>query len=346
MIKSHRTLIFSLIVLSLITLSTIAYAITVEISAEVVGCNDGIIGVGEQCDSTNLGGATCALRGFSYGVLSCTSVCTFNTSGCSTSNQNSGIGSQGGGSSYFESRPSSTNVVFSGKAYPKSVITLLKDAQVVSTTIAGSDATFQTTISGLSSGNYLFSIYAEDKDGVRSSLLTFPVSITSGVTTKIGGIYIAPSFSIDKAEVKKGDNISMFGQTTPSSEVLVSIHSEEEHFIRKKADLDGVYLINFDTSELEIGSHTAKSKVFYLDEISSYSKAIAFIVGNKNILNNKLVKTSYIGDVNKDGKVNLVDLSITSYWYKKPNPPSKVDVNGDGIVNLVDLSVLMFHWTG
>jgi len=104
-------------------------------------------------------------------------------------------GGGGGGGSYTPQ----TQVIFSGRAYPKSNITLLKDAQVAATTVAGADANFQITLSGLSSGNYIFSIYSEDNKGNRSSLLTFPVGVTSGATTNIGGIFIAPTIAVDKA---------------------------------------------------------------------------------------------------------------------------------------------------
>jgi hypothetical protein len=52
-----------------------------------------------------------------------------------------------------------------------------------------------------------------------------------------------------------------------------------------------------------------------------------------------------VGDVNCDGKVNLVDLSILLYWYKNPIPPASVDLNKDGVVNIVDFSILVYRWT-
>ncbi|HQL56825.1 MAG TPA: hypothetical protein PLN07_04390 [Myxococcota bacterium] len=45
-------------------------------------CGDGILDVGEQCDGTNLNGHTCVTRGFGGGELGCSSLCRFDTSGC------------------------------------------------------------------------------------------------------------------------------------------------------------------------------------------------------------------------------------------------------------------------
>ncbi len=321
-----------------------AFAITVEITATVPGCGDGIIAGGEQCDGANLGGASCSSLGFSSGTLSCTSACTFNTSQCVSSGGGGGGGGGGGNYSGQTTIPS-TNVVFTGRAYPRSIITLLKDAQVVATSVADADADFQITISNISGGNYIFSIYSEDSKGTRSSLLAFPVSVTSGVTTKVGSIFIAPTIATDKSEVRRGDNIAIFGQSAPSSEITISVSSEEEFFIKKIADTSGGYLVNFDTSVLEAGQHQTKSKASLGGEITAFGKVAGFIVGTKNI-NDELPKNVPRGDTNGDNRVNLIDFSIAAYWYKRPNPPAGSDLNGDGKVNLVDFSIMAFNWTG
>jgi hypothetical protein len=118
---------------------------------------------------------------------------------------------------------SSAGITFSGRAYPLSTVSILKDGQLALTTIAGPDSKFSATISNLSSGDYKFSVYGEDKDHIRSSPFTFPIFITAGVVTNISGIFIAPTISVDKTEVKRGDNIAIFGQSSPASEI-VKIH--------------------------------------------------------------------------------------------------------------------------
>jgi len=47
-------------------------------------CGNGVIETGEDCDGTNLGGASCTSLGFSGGTLSCSSTCTYDTSACTT----------------------------------------------------------------------------------------------------------------------------------------------------------------------------------------------------------------------------------------------------------------------
>jgi len=244
-----------------------------------------------------------------------------------------------------------TKVVFSGRAYPGSAVTLLKDAQIVVKTIAGPDSNFEISLAGLSGGNYIFSIYGEDKNGLKSPLFTFSVSITSGVTTKVSGIFLAPTIAVDKSEVRRGDNIAIFGQSTAASEISISVSSEEEVFVKTKADKDGVYLYNFDTSPLEIAQHFMKSKAALDGEISSFSKVISFIVGTKNVFAELPTKAPAKGDLSGDKRVNLVDFSIVAHWYKRPlsaafKTVEKEKLNGDGKIDLVDFSIMAYYWTG
>ncbi len=244
----------------------------------------------------------------------------------------------------------STGVNFFGRAYPNSTITLLKDAQVAATTVAGSDAKFQISLNNVSAGNYIFSVYSEDKNGIRSSLLTFPVSVTYGATTNVTGIFIAPTISTDKSEVKKGDSITIFGQSSPTSEITITVNSEQEFFVKTPSDSDGVYLLNFDSSLLELGNHSTKSKAAVQTEISSFGNTATFIVGTKNVLKGAVQKIMKC-DLNEDGRCNLVDFSIAAFWYKKTLSADfavreKNHLNGDGKIDLIDFSIMAFYWTG
>ncbi len=335
----------------------------VVITVKILVCGDGVREGWEECDNSDLGGASCASLGFGGGTVSCSPACEFNTSACvpapscgdgscngsetcSTCPADCGTcpASGGGGGGGYVPPVAETKVIFSGKAYPKSAVTLLKDAQISAATIAGADANFQIDLSGLSAGNYIFSIYSEDNQGRRSSLLTFLISVTQGATTNVSGIFIAPTIDVDKSEVKQGDNIAIFGQSVPNSEIIISINSDEDFFVKTPAGKDGVYLYNFDTSPLEIGRHFTKSKAALAGEISSFGKAISFQVGEKTVLK-ETIKCGK-ADLNCDKRVNLIDFSIAAYWHKRPSPPAKIDFNSDGKVDLVDFSIMAYYWTG
>ena len=255
-------------------------------------------------------------------------------------------GGGGGGSTTI-----TAGAIFSGRAYPRSTITLLKDAQVVSSTVADANANFQITVSGLSGRNYIFSLYSEDFKGLQSPLYSFPVSITSGVTTKVGNIFIAPTITVDKSEVKRGDNIAIFGQSVPAAEIIISVNSDEELFVKKTTDLNGIYLLNFDSSVLELGQHYTRVKAALKEEISSLSKAVGFTVGTKNVFAKLPTQSAMKADLNNDKQINYVDFSIAAYWYKRTLSATfklieAERLNGDGKIDPVDFSIMAYYWTG
>src|SRR3990167_11447455 len=147
--------IFLVTVLLLPIVSADAASTSISATVKITVCGDDTVETPEQCDGSSLNGTSCTSQGFTGGSLSCSSACEFDTSSCTSGS--SGNSSSGGGGSHIISTPE-TNAIFSGKAYPGSIVTLLKDARVAATTTAGQDAKFQINISGLSSGNYIFSL--------------------------------------------------------------------------------------------------------------------------------------------------------------------------------------------
>ncbi|MGH7249541.1 MAG: hypothetical protein ACREGC_01060, partial [Minisyncoccia bacterium] len=92
-----------------------------------------------------------------------------------------GVSGGGGGLPYL-----TTSVNFSGRAYPLSKVYILKDGNIVVSTIADPQANFSVSFSGLTANTYTFSVYGEDSGGRKSASFSFPLLITSGVTVSIG----------------------------------------------------------------------------------------------------------------------------------------------------------------
>jgi hypothetical protein len=321
-------------------------AVTIELVATVPGCGDGIVESGEQCDISDFGGSSCSSLGFAGGTLSCTLSCTINTSACT-----SGVFGGGGGGAII----SSTRVVFVGKSSPGSTITLLKDAQIVLQTVAGVDGSFQVSISGVYGGNYVFSVYSDDTQNVRSSSLTFPIYVTSGAITKVSDIFIAPTIAIDKIEAKRGDPVIVFGQSAPLSEITLAVSGSKEFFtkktIEKRADINGTYSFILDTSSLGVGRYQVKSKAALGGAISPFGTVAEFLIGAKNVPSSPSKNRPRKGDLNNDNRVSLTDFSIAAYWYKRPFTDTfkRIEMerlNRDGKITLVDFSIMAFYWTG
>lgn len=271
-------------------------------------------------------------------------------SGETTSSSSS---STGGGSSSSSSSSGGggggipASVTFSGRAYPLSRVILLKDGQEAINTVSGPDARFTISISNLNSGTFTFSILGEDYQGRRSTLFTIPISVTYGVSSTISGIFLSPTIDINKQTVKRGESVTIFGQTAPDSEVTIAVHSSEPVFKKTQADANGVYLYSLDTAPLEYGSHNAQSKaeLAATNEATSYGKVISFTVGDTT--KEKSTGCDALrGDLNHDCRVSLIDFSILAYWYKKSSFPPADDLNSDGKISLIDFSIMAYYWTG
>ncbi len=256
----------------------------------------------------------------------------------------------GGGGGGGGGVPSQTGqVIFTGRAYPESRVTLLKDAQIVAKTVSGADSNFEITLTNVTAGSYIFSVYSEDNKDNRSSLLTFPLTLSDGVIIKVTGIFLSPTIDVDKLEVKKGEVVKIFGQSIPNSDITIIINSDEEIYGKTKTDKIGAYLYNLDTVEVDIGDHLAKSRTTLEEEISSLSKTVGFKVGTKTVF--KTTEKCPRADLNADCRVNIIDFSIAAYWYNRPLSASfKLleieELNGDGKVDLIDFSIMAYYWTG
>ena len=321
-------------------------------TAVVPGCGNDILEGSEQCDGIELAGASCETKGFASGVLSCTRSCLYNTTACVRSSNSGGGG--GGGSSSGATVTGTTNsaqVVLVGRAYPNRTVTILKDAQIVATTVADAAANFQVTVSGLAAGTYRFSLSAVDVKGVRSSSITVPVMLTKGILNKVDTIFIPPTLSSDKVQVKQGDKIVFSGQSVPVADVAIALQPSQRLLGHVKTGTDGTYSYAFDTTALATGPQVVKAFVTSNRVLSPQSNALTFAVGGTNILSATSSICAIKGDLNNDCKVNLVDFSIAAFWYQTPLTPAfaareREHLSGDGKVDITDFSIMAFHWTG
>lgn len=266
----------------------------------------------------------------------------------------SGGGGGGGGSnSGGTTSGGATMAVFAGRAYPSVTVTLLQDARIIATTESDADANFSIAVPNLTRGSYTFSLYTEDFEGRRSSLHTFTVSLSggTGTVTDINGIFIAPTIAIDRDHLLQGDPVVIFGQSSPNDTVTITVHSDSEHSAQTTSDDTGVYLYNFDTKVLELGTHTARARSSSGLEMSGMSLVSTFTVTDVAGNTTGAAGSALRGDLNADGKVNLIDFSIAAYWYGRqisgPIVQTEIDrLNGDGKIDLIDMSILAYYWSG
>lgn len=251
--------------------------------------------------------------------------------------------------------PPATTVIFKGMAAPYSFVTLLKDGQISASTQSGPDASFEITLTGLSAGIYVFTLYGDDIDGRRTSSMAFAIYVTSGVTTQISGIFLSPTIDVDREEVARGEVVSIFGKSKPQATVAVSISSASGTLASETkqtiAGSDGLWNYSLDTSLMDYGQYGARARSSTNDgSVSDLSPKVDFKVSE---ISKKKIKRSCptMADLNLDCKVNIIDLSMFAYWWKRELTDwakQRVDnkLKKDGIIDIKDLGVLAFYWTG
>jgi len=258
-------------------------------------------------------------------------------------------GGGGGGAGPFiggsPSSPNPTKIVVKGKAYPDADVHILKDGGVIGVVRADTNADFTFSTADITPGTATFGFWAEDKDKVKSVAFTVTLQVTASATTTISGVFLPPTISLQKRSVKKGEQLSAFGNTAPKVDVNVLVHSSEEVSGTTTSKDNGSWTMNIDTAALaEEEFHTAKAQ-FQMKESSGtilksgFSSTASFYLGEK-----VAGKNAVAHDINGDGRINLVDFSILLYHWGTNN--QSADLNSDGKVNLTDLSILLFYWTG
>jgi hypothetical protein len=240
-------------------------ASSAQITATVaVGvCGNNIVEHGEDCDGSSLDGQTCLSLGYDGGTLSCNVGCNFDVSECVDLDPGIDTGS----------------VVFSGTAYPLSVVRILKDGQIAATTAADANGHFETTLSDIAVGSYTFSIYAFDNNGERSKTLTYQTDIVKDEIEEISEIIIPPTISLDDENVVQGEKINISGKSAPLSLVTIFVESASGSFSRSvTSNSEGFYSYELDTGSLNADTYSVRSTTTVGGSVSAFSEEVYFEV--------------------------------------------------------------------
>jgi len=241
--------------------------------------------------------------------------------------------------------PADTAVVFRGIAYPSSSVSIHRGTTLLATVPADPTARFDVSIGSQTPGTFTYTVSSEDARGLESTPLNFTLTLTTGTTATVTGIFLGPTLSVDKTQAQIGDTMTFLGATAPQSQVSIYVSSDTTQTFTTSADTSGVWTKQVLADDIGVGSYTAKVKaVAPTSEISSFSASVAFAVVAQAAVDACSGKIS--SDINCDGSVNLADFSILLFYWKKSNPANvRADVNGDHVVNLTDVSIFLYYWS-
>lgn len=294
-------------------------------------CGDGILQTqfGEECDD-----GTNTDSGF------CSADCKVIPAGSGGGGFTGGGGGGGGGSPVDLGE---TQVSIRGRAYPNSTITILLDTEQIGTIQATNDGRFEF-LTGASPGAASLGVWASDNQGTRSITFNTTFDVTQAAITNVNGVLIPPTIRVSNQNANPGDTVTISGQSIPGA--TVELHLGNNQPVQTTtAGTNGNWQIDLDTSGLPAATYTMRARSVLggttLSTQSGFSSSLQLFLGVDG-------QATGPADLNRDGRVNLIDFSILIFWWQtdggNSDPPA--DINQDGIVNLADFSILLFNWTG
>lgn len=244
-----------------------------------------------------------------------------------------------------------TRILVSGRAYPSTQVTILKDGEQVSTANTNAEGLFTKELIGVTAGPVTFGFWANDGTGLRSTVFTTTFQVTQNAVTTVSGVYIPPTIEADTTSVLPGETITFSGTTVPNGSVVLYIDGGSEFLATTTSSGAGAWEITYDTEELEPNIfHTAKAAFSLSEDFTSedrdtesgFGQTLNFYIGEGD------GSDTFFADLNVDGLVDLTDFSILLFNWGTAggdaSPPP--DINRDGVVNLTDFSIMIFYWTG
>jgi len=346
------------------TISTATTTINLSI------CGNELVDVGEQCDvpgeiglySTTIAGRQCNSQclfgpycgdGIMQSAHSeecddgnnddgdfCSALCLIEPAG-SGGGGSSGGGSGGSGGSSI--KLGDTVVSVSGLAYPSQTVNFLLDSKSIGSVRSNSSGYFEfSTVA--SPGTATLGVWSNDSANRKSITLNHTFDVTHAAVTNVSGLILPPTISVINQNIIPGSTIAISGQSIPNAKV--EIHFNKSEIVKDtKSDNNGLYQLQFDTTPLKAAEYSIKARsvtgTLPLFTTSGFSSSLQLFVG----VDGKITSSS---DLNRDGKVGLIDFSILIFWWQTAggdsNPPA--DISGNGKVGLEDFSILLFNWTG
>ncbi len=294
-------------------------------------CGDAILQTlhGEECDDGN-----------NDNDDFCAADCTAETADAGGGATGGGGGSSAGGR---DTELGDTEVTLQGKGYPNVTVNILLDGDSVGSVRTNSlgDFLFNTQTD---SGPASFSFWSTDVSGTRSSTFTTTFEITQGAVTSVTGILLPPTIKASATQVNPGAVVKLEGQAAPNVTVEVVV-GNNTRTLTATSDATGRWNVDLNTTGLSASTHTVKARFLVgtggVRRESAYGSVIQLSVGVAG-------KPTSNADLNRDGKVNLIDFSILVFWWGtaggNSNPPA--DINLNARVGLEDFSILLFNWTG
>ncbi len=250
-------------------------------------------------------------------------------------------GGGGGGGNFLQQGA----VTLQGTSIPGAKLFITKDGVVVKEETLSILGTFDQQFTGLDRGTYTWGVSVQDGTGKRTSVYSSTIYILGGTNNIIAPIYVSPTITTATSTIPVGGDIRVSGYAIPLHPVVVLMNKQGDALgnivtASSTANGNGSWTVVLPSAGSAKGTYEVKAQsVISTKDRSNFSPVLYIGIGenpNPNFKNR--------ADLNKDGKVNLVDFSILLFNWKTSD--AVADINQDGNVNLTDFSIMLSNWTG
>lgn len=235
-------------------------------------------------------------------------------------------------------------VSFSGHAYPKSKIKVLRKSGIdgvfsnvpLASSVINDDGTFLISYAGLIGSDYLFALQVIDADGRTTGIISFTVDLLSQ-NLSVDNILLPPTLGFTEETIKRGGLVELKGYAIPKSIVEIDISGKIKGETRA-SDI-GLWSYATGTSELPLGVGYARAREIIktstvASSASDYSRKASFRVTNLSMPP---------ADLNNDESVSIADWSIFLFRWGSTDVAlrKKIDMDGDGKITIADFSLFL-----
>jgi len=173
-----------------------------------------------------------------------------------------------GGGAYDYGGPflGNASVTLSGRSYPGSTVTILRDGVLEKKLVATSNGSFSATVENLARGTYTFGVYAEDSEARRSSTYTTTISVNADTGNTISRIYVPPTIAVSEVSVDPGSDLGVFGNAVPESMIevflgkQVKIGGDDVLLATTTVATNGSWEVSFNTASLSLETYEVKAR--------------------------------------------------------------------------------------
>jgi len=267
------------------------------------------------------------------------------TGGSTGGGGGSGSSSGGGGGSGSGNFLPTAGATFQGYTFSYGKVVVMRDGIEVGQSTAQTDGLFNIRVSGIERGTYTFGVYATDGQDGKTRTHSSTVSVIANTTNIVSDIVLSPIMFIDNESVMPGDSILVRGKAFPSETVEMRVIDQDtgsqESIFATTTTVTGAgdWEIVFDSTVLGVGTYELSARTIMGESVSEYSVPVYVGVGE-----NPSPDIGLRADLNRDGKVNILDFSILLFHWDTDDEVADIDLNG--VVNITDFSIMIFHWTG